>query len=193
ETSIIDRLDVVVIPGGPDIPPAYYGQEPHPKTEVEQNGLRDAFEKSLIEAAMQVGKPIFSICRGFQLVNALLGGSLHQHLPELESDVLHRSNKSPRELVHPVKTVGAFAEVFGEEIRVNSWHHQGIDKLAPSLQPLAIASDGIVEAFESLPSEAPIFGIQWHPEILLDENSFKVGRYFIEKFVKKIGGGMNNG
>lgn len=182
--EIIDHLDIVVIPGGPDINPSFYGQVPHRKTYFEKNGLRDKFEKTMIERAMDKRKPIFAVCRGLQIVNVVLGGTLHQHLPDRFSEINHRSSKGPMTYTHKVKTSGWLAELTDKEINVNSWHHQGIDVLAPRLKPLAWSEDGIIEAFESGLNASPLLAIQWHPEILQDEESIKILDYFVRNYVK---------
>lgn len=185
--SIVDRFDFIVIPGGPDVNPKLYGQPVHPETHFEKDGIRDQFEKKIIERAMEVGKPIFAICRGLQLVNVVLGGTLHQHLPEWSSEVSHRSPEGPAAYIHKVKTDGWLKAVVGEEIEVNTWHHQGIDALAPSLTPLAWSEEGLVEAFESKQDCPSIFGVQWHPEILQDKNSTNLLSYFIERMLANKG------
>lgn len=182
DLTIIEHFDIIVIPGGPDIPPGYYGQEAHPKTFVDKRGTRDKFEKNLIELAIKKKKPILAICRGFQMVNAVLGGTLHQHIPDLPEMLVHRSTISPTAYAHKVQTFGWLKNEVGKEIEVNSWHHQGIDKLASTLSPLAKSSDGLVEAYETKKGHSPILGIQWHPEILQDEKSMKILSYFIKNF-----------
>ncbi|VEF46596.1 glutamine amidotransferase [Bacillus freudenreichii] len=190
DQSIIDRLDMIVIPGGPDVNPNLYEQVPHPETFFEKDGARDHFEKGIIELAIEKGKPIFAICRGLQLVNVVLGGTLHQHLPDWSTEVPHRSIEGPAAYVHKVRTAGWLKETVGEELSVNSWHHQGIDVLAPALTPLAWSPEGLIEAFEAKPDVAPIFGVQWHPEILQDKKSIDLLAVSLERMISnfKIGG-----
>lgn len=176
-----------MIPGGPDVNPSLYGQAAHAETYFEKDGIRDQFEKKIIERAIEVGKPIFAICRGLQMVNIVLGGTLHQHLPEWSNEVSHRSPEGPAAYIHKVKTDGWLKKVVGEEMEVNTWHHQGIDVLAPSLTPLAWSAEGLVEAFESKHDFPIIFGVQWHPEILQDKNSTNLLTYFIERMLANNG------
>ncbi|SDI25877.1 putative glutamine amidotransferase [Alteribacillus persepolensis] len=191
DPSIIDHLDFIVTPGGPDVNPTFYGQPSHPKTRFEKKGVRDRFEKRVIELAIERGKPIFAVCRGVQIVNTVLGGTLHQHLPDWSTEVDHRSPEGPTAYTHEVKTTGWVEDTFGKKIQVNSWHHQGIDKLASSLEPLAWSSDGLVEAYEATP-ELPslILALQWHPEFLQDEVSITLLAHFIDRVSSqlKIGG-----
>lgn len=181
DERIIDHLDIVVIPGGPDIDPALYGQVAHKHTHVEKEGKRDFFERNIIKLALEKGKPIFAVCRGLQMINAVLGGTLHQHLPDIVNKVPHRSSKGPLAHAHTVKTSGWLKDAIGEEVHVNSWHHQGIAKLAPDLEPLAWAADGLIEAYESKNQFTPILAVQWHPEILQDRESMALLAHFIEK------------
>lgn len=180
--QIIRYLDLVVIPGGYDVHPALYGQEPIAETIYEKEGTRDRFEMRLIQLALEMKKPILAICRGFQMVNVALGGTLHQHLPYWSDLVIHRPVDGPHVLSHSVSTTGWLADILGTEIMVNSWHHQGVDRLANELEPLAWAKDGLIEAYQSKAScPSPIFAVQWHPEILQDENSFSMLRHFLQR------------
>ncbi|WP_275899439.1 gamma-glutamyl-gamma-aminobutyrate hydrolase family protein [Bacillus piscicola] len=186
DLSIIDHLDIIVSPGGPDVNPDFYDQSPHPQTFFEKDGKRDSFEKSIIELAIEEGKPVFAVCRGVQMVNVVLGGTLHQHLPDWSTEIEHRSSKGPAAYTHKVKTTGWIADILGKESNVNSWHHQGIDALAPSLNPLAWSPDGLVEAYEAKPGISPIFALQWHPEILQDEKNIRLLARFIDRVSSKL-------
>ena len=192
DPEIIDHFDMIVVPGGPDINPAIYGQMAHPETQFEKDGVRDHFEKKIIERAIEKEKPIFAICRGMQSVNAVLGGTLYQHLPDILDEVDHRSFAGPTAYTHTVKTADWMKDTLGEEIIINSWHHQGIDVLSPKLKPLAWSNDGLIEAFEAKKYMSPILGIQWHPEFLRDKKSIKLLEYFIEKSLLSKKNGVNN-
>ncbi|MFF1380123.1 gamma-glutamyl-gamma-aminobutyrate hydrolase family protein [Streptomyces sp. NPDC058308] len=157
--SVVDRLDGVVVAGGPDVEPARYGAEPEEHTGPPARE-RDAWELALIEAALASGTPLLGICRGMQLMNVALGGTLVQHM------------EGHREQVgvfgtHAVKPVpGTLYEsiVPDASTDVPAYHHQAVDRLGRDLVPSAYAADGTVEAVE-LPGPAWALGVQWHPEM----------------------------
>ncbi|KAA9026983.1 gamma-glutamyl-gamma-aminobutyrate hydrolase family protein [Niallia endozanthoxylica] len=180
EVDILNRLDVLVLNGGfEDIDPSLYGEDRHPLT-ADCNKEMDLFEIQAVQFAIKRKIPVLGICRGFQLINVALGGTLHQELSELGSGIAHISDSYSKP-VHSVKIRGWMKELLGERIEVNSYHHQGIDQLADALNPLAWAEDGLVEAYELKDDSVPLFAVQWHPELLVDDNSFKL----IEAYLKR--------
>ncbi|MGW1805915.1 gamma-glutamyl-gamma-aminobutyrate hydrolase family protein [Streptomyces sp. NPDC002078] len=155
----VARLDGLVIAGGPDVDPARYGAEREPRTGPPALA-RDAWELALIEAALDAGTPVLGICRGMQLLNVALGGTLVQHL-EGHAEVVGVFGG------HPVKPVPGtlYAGIVPEETTVPTYHHQAVDRLGAGLVPSAYAADGTVEAVE-LPAERGwVLGVQWHPEM----------------------------
>jgi putative glutamine amidotransferase len=174
--ELYELLDGLLLTGGEDVMPERYG-EPVAHPSVESVPERDAVEFRLLEWALADGLPVFAVCRGIQVLNVALGGSLYQDLAtDFRVDVGHDQARLeppvPRVQPSHVVTVraGSFlAGLVGEgEIRVNSMHHQGIKALAPPLVPVAHAPDGLVEAVEAgapAPS-AFLVGVQWHPEEL---------------------------
>jgi len=169
--DILNAVDGLLFTGAPsNVAPSHYGAVPRSGTELDE--IRDSTTLPLLRAAIQAGRPLLAICRGFQELNVALGGSLHQHLHEISGRLDHREPQNvARELEYrPAHTVhiapdGVLAGLSGvSEAMVNSLHHQGIDRLAPGLKAEALAPDGQIEAV-SLP-EAPAFllGVQWHPE-----------------------------
>ncbi|HEX6547840.1 MAG TPA: gamma-glutamyl-gamma-aminobutyrate hydrolase family protein [Candidatus Dormibacteraeota bacterium] len=162
ETPNLEGFDGLLLTGGKDIDPAHYGEAPDPTTEVDPP--RDQFEIPLVEEAISRGLPIFGICRGVQLLNVALGGSLFQDLPH--------HPPTPKELrsqpAHPVRIApdGKLAAIVGERLEVNSLHHQAVKDVAPGLRAVAWAEDGTVEALES--PDHPVLGVQWHPEEMPD-------------------------
>lgn len=146
----------LLLPGGEDIAPALYGQENAGSRDV--NPERDRRETQSFQLFLELERPILGICRGAQLINALLGGTLHQDIPG-------HSRVEGEDRLHGSFTVDPLLiSLYGERIPVNSSHHQAIDRLGEGLRIVQWADDGTVEAIrhESL----PIFAVQWHPERL---------------------------
>ncbi|MGK5697216.1 gamma-glutamyl-gamma-aminobutyrate hydrolase family protein [Streptomyces sp. URMC 128] len=157
--AAVARLDGLVIAGGPDVEPVRYGAEPHPRTGPPARE-RDAWELALIDAALTAGVPLLGICRGMQLLNVALGGTLVQHL-DGHAEVVGVFGS------HAVKPVpgSLYAGVVPEETSVPSYHHQAVDRLGTGLVPSAYADDGTVEALELPSGEGWVLGVQWHPEM----------------------------
>lgn len=163
-TSYIKQCDGFLFPGGADIDPSYYGQEPIPEC-GKPNTVRDTMEYPLMELALQEEKPILCICRGLQMLNVVLGGTLNQDIKKSQkykhSDFLHRSttthpiNITPNTMLHHLLN--------HDTIMVNSIHHQTIHTLGEGLIITAKSPDGFVEAVE-LPSHPFCIAVQWHPE-----------------------------
>lgn len=162
--SILDRLDGLLLSGGDDIAPEMYGQEPHPEL-GSPSEQRDTHERSLFDRALERELPTLGVCRGAQLMNVHLGGTLHQHVPAHTGfdgpvdAVLHRVGFEPG---------SRLADVYGAEIDVNSLHHQGIAELGAGVVPAGVTvggpDDGLVEAIEI--AGKPAVAVQWHPELL---------------------------
>jgi len=168
--ALLDHLDGVLLSGGADVDPRSYGQQPL-RPEWGGDGVRDAYELRLVKCARRRGLPIFGVCRGIQLINVALGGTLHQDITTQRTDALvHRDWPRYDALGHRVRLeAGSWvSEVYGgaTAIEVNSVHHQGLDDVAAPLRATAWAPDGVVEAVESRDASEWIMGIQWHPEWL---------------------------
>ncbi|MEU1851627.1 gamma-glutamyl-gamma-aminobutyrate hydrolase family protein [Streptomyces sp. NPDC019990] len=157
--AAVARLDGLVVAGGPDVEPARYGAEREPRTGPPARE-RDAWELALIDAALASGLPLLGICRGMQLLNVALGGTLAQHL-EGHAEVVGVFGE------HAVKPVPGtlYAAVVPEETSVPSYHHQAVDRLGEGLVASAYAVDGTVEAVELPAREGWVLGVQWHPEM----------------------------
>src|SRR3954463_4364687 len=157
--AAVARLDGLVIAGGPDVDPARYGAERSPRTGPPAPE-RDAWELALIGAALAGGVPLLGICRGMQLLNVALGGTLVQHLDGHAEAVGVFG-------AHPVKPVPGtrYAEAVPEETTVPTYHHQAVDRLGEGLIPSAYAADGTVEAVELPSADGWVLGVQWHPEM----------------------------
>ncbi|MGW2562206.1 gamma-glutamyl-gamma-aminobutyrate hydrolase family protein [Streptomyces sp. NPDC001514] len=156
--SVVARLDGLVVAGGPDVEPVRYGAEPDPRTGPPARE-RDAWELALIEAALGSGTPLLGICRGMQLLNVALGGTLVQHMEGHAKEV----GVFGRHAVTPVPGT-RYAALVPEESSVPTYHHQSVDRLGADLVVSAHAEDGTVEAIE-LPDPAWVLGVQWHPEM----------------------------
>jgi putative glutamine amidotransferase len=164
---LLPRLDGILFTGGYDIDPRQYGNQIHPKVE----GIdvdRDRVEMHMVQTIIQVGKPFLGICRGCQVINVALGGTLYEDLPEqFPGAIQHDNHGQPRNfLAHTVKIIpdSQLAQILTSlTTQVNSLHHQGVRKLAGVLQVSAIAPDGLIEAFE-LPAYVFGLAVQWHPE-----------------------------
>ncbi|WSQ07903.1 gamma-glutamyl-gamma-aminobutyrate hydrolase family protein [Streptomyces sp. NBC_01231] len=156
--ATVARIDGLVIAGGPDVEPHRYGAERDPRTGPPAPA-RDAWELALIDAALAAGVPLLGVCRGMQLLNVALGGTLVQHL-DGHAEV---PGVFGRHLVKPVPGT-SYADVVPEESSVPTFHHQAVDRLGTDLVPSAYADDGTVEAVE-LPGPSWVMGVQWHPEM----------------------------
>ncbi|WP_234553862.1 gamma-glutamyl-gamma-aminobutyrate hydrolase family protein [Thermus caliditerrae] len=164
---ILPHLDGLLLPGGGDVDPARYGEEPHPRL-GEVSPERDAHELFLARYAAEKGLPALGVCRGIQVMNVALGGTLYQNLEAQGfTEVQHYQKSSPPALGHLVRQVasGPLSWLFPETFRVNSYHHQGLKALGRGLKPLAVAPDGLVEAV-ALEGHPLFLGVQWHPELL---------------------------
>ncbi|HSD83633.1 MAG TPA: gamma-glutamyl-gamma-aminobutyrate hydrolase family protein, partial [Anaerolineae bacterium] len=172
--ALLDRLDGVLLSGGGDIDPAWFGEEAHPATgEIEPD--RDRVELTLARWLVEQEKPFLAICRGIQVLNVAWGGSLIQDIPaQVPGAVPHSFDRktTPRHyLAHSVKIDPAshLARVMQlDTAQTNSWHHQAIKQVADRLRVTAVAPDGIIEAVE-VPGQRCALGVQWHPEWLFEE------------------------
>ena len=169
-TEIVARFDGLVFAGGQDVSPIFYGQEPHPKL-GSLNYQRDLVEIALIKAAFAKGLPILGICRGLQVINVALGGSLYQDLSEYPNwSVKHQQFGTAWAMpTHSIKVEPAnpLHDIFGDTGLVNSLHHQAIKDLAPGLQALATSADGLVEAVTN--KQQNLLAVQWHPEAQFED------------------------
>jgi putative glutamine amidotransferase len=163
----LDGLDGLLLTGGEDIDPEWYGEEPSPLL-FPPNRERDLFELALFAAARQEGLPILGICRGIQLINVALGGTLYQDLPSQRAGTVdHRPAGERGTAVHRVRLAAssrAARALRTDEVTVNSIHHQGIKDLAPRLIATGWSEDGLIEAVETPPDAPWLLAVQWHPE-----------------------------
>jgi gamma-glutamyl-gamma-aminobutyrate hydrolase PuuD len=161
--AAVDRLDALVLAGGPDVDPDRYGADPHPRTGPPRPE-RDAAELAALHRALDRGIPVLGVCRGAQVLNVGLGGTLLQHVPDAIGHSGH--NPSPGVFgaiavtLEPDSRVGA---ALGPEVTVHCHHHQALDRVADGLVVTGRAADGTVEAVE-LAGAPFVVGVQWHPE-----------------------------
>jgi putative glutamine amidotransferase len=182
--GLLYRLDGILFTGGYDIDPRIYGGRSHPSVERIDKS-RDEIEIHLVQSLMKSTKSFLGICRGLQVINVAMGGSLYEHIPDqAPGEVIHDNHHLPRNfLAHQVtiKTRNHLSEIVaGSEAFVNSLHHQGICNLANDLFPTAYAPDGLIEAFE-LPGHPFGLAVQWHPEELQEQ---EVMRRLFQSFIQ---------
>ena len=185
--ALYARLDGILLSGGGDIGLDHFRGDPHPRID-DMDPARDSVELKLIQASTSDGKPFLGICRGCQVVNVALGGTLYTHIPDQLPGALDHSYPGNMRtvLVHQVKIEEGtrVAGIYGEPIiKVNSLHHQGLKDIAPSLRAAGHAPDGLVEAIE-LPDHPFGLAVQWHPEWLTDQEGT---RNLFRKFVDAAG------
>ena len=184
---VYSRLDAILFSGGGDISLEHFAGEPHPRIN-DVDLARDSIELNLVNTAASDGKPFLGICRGCQVVNVALGGTLYTHIPDQLPNALDHDYPGNKRavLVHEVKIEEGtnLAEVYREPIiKVNSLHHQGLKDIAPALRVAGHSPDGLVEAIE-LPDHPFGLAVQWHPEWLTDQEST---RNLFRKFVEAAG------
>lgn len=175
--EILADLDGLLLSGGNDIDPRYYGEPVLPEAGLEIDARRDAAELLVTRAALAAGLPIFGICRGIQTLNVAAGGSLHQDLALANLDtVTHQQKGSGKADWEPAHSIAVEAGsrvaaiLGGVRADVNSFHHQAVKTAAPGFAVTARAPDGVIEAIEH-PSRPFVVGVQWHPERMVDRQA----------------------
>ncbi|MGI6575510.1 MAG: gamma-glutamyl-gamma-aminobutyrate hydrolase family protein [bacterium] len=166
DQKLLAELDGLVLTGGEDVNPCYYGEEPEAGLD-EVNEHRDQQELALARIALQKGLPILGICRGMQLLNVVAGGTLIQDLPVIGPIHTAANEVLPRHVIN-ILPGSLLAEMLqGTSMEVNSNHHQAVKEMAPTFRAVAWAEDGIIEAMEG--RAVPVLGVQWHPERMYAE------------------------
>ncbi|WP_342560374.1 gamma-glutamyl-gamma-aminobutyrate hydrolase family protein [Psychrobacillus sp. FSL W7-1457] len=190
ETELIDSIanliDGLLLTGGGDIDPTLFGEEPH-RSLGSIVPERDEFEVELIKKMLEQNKPILGLCRGAQIMSIAAGGDMYQDIyGQIETTLLQHDQKAPRTHASHFVQLGegtVLKHIIGKDrIKVNSFHHQAVRKIPQGYQISGIASDGIIEAFESQ-HHSFVIGIQWHPECLVttgDDSSEAIFKGFIE-------------
>jgi len=172
--EVLDLIDALILSGGGDVDPAFYGSDDY--TAMDRlDTERDEFEIDLAHRVLESQMPTLCICRGLQVLNVALGGTLIPDIPSaLPNGLQHRDDVVPPKvpILHPVQVDDSsrLAEIMQTgDVTPASWHHQSIDKVASDLTVIAKASDGIIEAVE-LPSHPQLIAVQWHPEMTAAED-----------------------
>src|SRR6218665_1553689 len=164
--SVLAALDGLIITGGADVDPARYGQSPHERTSAPRTD-RDEWEQQLIAAALEAHLPLLGLCRGIQLLNVTLGGTLIQHLPDTVGTEAYQPGAGQfgrvPVTIKPDSTLASILHGSEPDITVPVYHHQAVDTLAHDLRVTAVSADGVIEAVECTGVNFAI-GVQWHPE-----------------------------
>ncbi|WP_059173855.1 gamma-glutamyl-gamma-aminobutyrate hydrolase family protein [Bacillus sp. FJAT-27445] len=187
--EMLPLVDAIILSGGEDVDPDFYGQDPHPNlgpTILE----RDLAEIAIARYAIEHDIPLLGICRGSQIMNVALGGTLIQDIPSQFPESIQHGQKVARNKDSHWITVSPDSRLFqifgSDRVRVNSIHHQALDKVADDLRVVARSADGIVEAVEYAKPSRFTVGVQWHPESLAptDEAMNRLFKEFIATSVK---------
>lgn len=179
----INEFDGFLFSGGGDVNPARYGQSVMHES-VRGSDERDEFELAMCKKALESGKPIFGICRGIQLINVAMGGTLHQHIEG------HKQEDASATCTHTIRIVEGshLAELLGvEAVEVNTFHHQAICDIAPGLSVSAYSEDGCIEAVQShtvMPYGLQVEAAQWHPERMFSKDA--AAKALIGDFVARV-------
>lgn len=169
---VLDGLDGLIVTGGRDVDPTMYGATPHPTTDIPARD-RDAWEFSLVRGAMARGLPLLGICRGAQVLNTVLGGTLHQHLPDLLRHNRHQAGSAVFTTTAISTVPGTkVATLIGASSEAQCYHHQAIAEVGDGLMVSARDAEGVIEAVEVDPRRYPhhwAVAVQWHPEERLED------------------------
>ncbi len=193
--ELYEMLDGFMLPGGVDIHPRHYNEEPHPKLDPTDDGM-DWVEVTLLRWALEDDMPVFGICRGEQVLNVVMGGTLWQDLPSEYATVFDHRESFKRKirdyLAHDVRIApnSRLAEIAGAtRVWVNTSHHQAIKRVAPGLIATAWSPDDLVEAVES-PDHFFVMAVQWHPEEMVKKHEWTLRLFqaFVEAAAQRRAG-----
>ncbi|MEO8578905.1 MAG: gamma-glutamyl-gamma-aminobutyrate hydrolase family protein [Gemmatimonadales bacterium] len=169
--GVLDSVAGLVLTGGGDIDPALYGEQRHEKVHS-VNAARDATEAALVEEARSRGMPVLAICRGIQMLNVALGGTLVQDIAsQCKTDIAHdedgpRDSRTHEIAIEPGSLIAS--AVGAEQVTVNSFHHQSVKRVADGMRVTARSPDGVIEGIESTDENWWVMAVQWHPEEMTD-------------------------
>jgi putative glutamine amidotransferase len=170
-SAVLDSVAGLVLTGGEDVDPTRYGEKRHEKVRS-VSAARDATEAALIKEARERGTPVLAICRGIQILNVALGGTLVQDIPsQCETDIVHDEESARDSRTHEISVEpgSLIARAIGtEHCTVNSFHHQSVKRVADGMRVTARSPDGIIEGLESTDKNWWVMAVQWHPEEMTD-------------------------
>ena len=187
--NVLSRLDGLILSGGEDVAPSYYGEAVHPKL-GKVNRLRDIYDLLLARIAYDLKLPTLGICRGVQVINVAFGGSLYQDIPSQcpTWGCVHRARSKGERPMHNVKfeANSQLAKMFGSsEFATNSSHHQSVKGVAQGFKVVARSTDSCIEAIESTEG-VPMWGVQFHPEVMATREKDKIAVKFFQSFVGRL-------
>jgi len=173
------EFDGLLVPGGVDVNPKYYGQQINGSKQIDD--ALDQKELAVIDKFVKANKPILGICRGLQILNVYFGGTLIQ---DLDNKAIHTPDTQGDDKIHNinVEKENFLNELFGDRFLVSSYHHQAIDKLGENVEVIARADDGIIEA--CVVKDKPVYMVQFHPERMVDGTTvpgYQIFKYFLQK------------
>lgn len=188
--AVLEGFDGLVLVGGDDVDPLRYAEVDYGVSKGVSHSADDS-DLAFAAAAVEIGLPTFAICRGYQVLNVALGGTLHQDFTD--SDGLHRPiSNVPDEVMaerHEIRIEPGshLSRAYGETRHrvVNSIHHQAVERVAPGFHAVAWAPDGTIEAIEADDPVVPVMAVQWHPEKITTEGDHTLFRYFVETLVRR--------
>ena len=185
---LLQTCSGLLITGGEDVYPGNYGKLEDINRCEDIDRYRDSIEFALIKKAVSLKMPVFGICRGEQILNVALGGTLYVDIPsDIGKAVIHRCKPGSFDCLHKVTVHSGslLSRITGASTgTVNSWHHQAVEEIAPGMRVSALSVDGVVEAIERINQDQPfIMGVQWHPEHLMNhpEMTDPLAVYFMEQ------------
>lgn len=182
--ELMNHIDALLVTGGEDVNPLVYHENYH-FLQGDSSFERDVFDINIIRQCVQNQKPILGICRGLQVINVALGGTLYQDISEVSPNVFNHRQKEekyyPIHYIHNDKNSFLYS-IFGEKCAVNSFHHQCIKDLGEGLKIVSTSDDGIIEAVEHM--SLPIYAVQFHPEMMAEKN--KDMQAIFNQFIDKI-------
>lgn len=182
--KLVEDFDGFLLTGGQDVSPKLYGEEILPEC-GQTNTERDEMERILIEKVIEMDKPMLGICRGIQILNTVLGGTLYQDLPmQHQSEIDHHMTPPYDRVVHKVilnEETPLYSILNVKELGVNSYHHQAVKELSKKLNVAAVSEDDIIEGVY-MPDKKFVLATQWHPELsyISDKNSMKIFEAFVD-------------